>query len=247
MPPPRKTIPIHDHHLVVQITDDQSRTLINPSSAVAYHSASGAIEETRHVYLGNSGVADRLSLGLATSVLEIGLGTGMSMLLTLDAALAAGTPMDFTAIESQWLAADVLRKLNLGEHLDDPSIATRFLQWRESLGQQLRQGAYRWQVGPEQRVTVHHQDAIGWEVGATSLYDAIYFDPFAPDATPELWRTEFLSSMHGLLQDGGRLVTYCVNRKVRDDFASVGFNVQRVPGPTGGKREVLIATKRAGK
>jgi tRNA U34 5-methylaminomethyl-2-thiouridine-forming methyltransferase MnmC len=243
MPPPRKTFAVGHDNLIVQITDDDSRTLIDTKANVAYHSASGALAETRHVYLSNSGVADRLSSEIPTSVLEIGLGTGMGMLLTLDAALASKTSLDYTAIEYQWPNADVLRQLNLGDHMGDPSIVARFLDWRQLLGRAAPTGIYQWQGGPDQTVTIHHTDALTWEAGTTSVYDAIYFDPFAPDANPELWNPRFLSRMYGLLDDAGRLVTYCVNRQVREDFASVGFRVRRVRGPQGGKREVLIATK----
>jgi tRNA U34 5-methylaminomethyl-2-thiouridine-forming methyltransferase MnmC len=243
MPSPRKTFSIENHSLAVQITDDQSRTLVNPDSNVAYHSASGAYTETRHVYLNNSGVADRLSSGVKTYVLEIGLGTGMGMLLTLDTALAAGAGLRYTAVENHWLAADVLRLLNLGDHVADASIATRFLEWREAVGEQPRGGVFRWRVGPEHCIGVYHQDATLWVRDAKSTYDAIYFDPFAPDANPQLWQPAFLSRLHGLLNDDGRLVTYCVSRAVRNAFTMVGFDVARVPGPVGGKREVMIATK----
>ncbi len=49
--------------------------------------------------------------------------------------------------------------------------------------------------------------------------------------------------MHRALRTGGKLDSYCVNRRVRDDLALAGFEVDRVPGPPGGKREVLVATK----
>jgi tRNA U34 5-methylaminomethyl-2-thiouridine-forming methyltransferase MnmC len=240
---PRTTIPIEGHDLVVQFTDDQSRTLVKPKTNVAYHSASGAAAETRHVYLANSGVADRIASGIATSVLEVGLGTGLGLMLTLDAALAGGVRLDYTAVENEWLGIDVLSQLEMGMQINDASIATQFLLWRESLGEQVPPGVHHWQPGPDQRVAVCHQDAILWAADARQTYDAIYFDPFAPDVNSELWQTEFLARMYSLLSTDGRLVTYCVRRKVRDDFTSVGFRVERVRGPEGGKREVMVATK----
>ena len=77
----RTLIEIPGSFHVVQITDDDSRTLIDPVGEVAFHSGSGALAETRHVYLKNSGVSARLACGKNTSVLEIGLGTGLGMLL----------------------------------------------------------------------------------------------------------------------------------------------------------------------
>jgi tRNA U34 5-methylaminomethyl-2-thiouridine-forming methyltransferase MnmC len=163
--------------------------------------------------------------------------------LTLDAALAGGVRLDYTAVENEWLGFDVLSQLQLDKHINDASIATQFLNWRESLGEQVPPGVHRWQPGPNQNVAVCHQDARLWAVDATQTYDAIYFDPFAPDVNGELWRTEFLARMYSLMSNDGCLVTYCVSRKVRDDFTSVGFSVKRVRGPEGGKREVMVATK----
>lgn len=239
----RMTIPIDGHHLAVQVTDDSSRTLIDPESAVAFHSASGASAETRHVYLRNSGLLDRMENRSATSVLEVGLGTGMGLLLTLDAALASETPLSYEAIENDWVDADILQQLDLDKQLVHSSLASRFIQWRESLGSPLTDGQYRWRADEHRSVTVHLCDALKWSPSEPRAFDVIYFDPFAPDVNAELWQPEFLAQMHDSLRSRGRLVTYCVNRKVRDAFTSVGFDVQRVRGPKGGKREVLVATK----
>lgn len=43
--------------------------------------------------------------------------------------------------------------------------------------------------------------------------------------------------------DGGILTTYCAKGAVRRLLQSVGFTVERLPGPPGGKREILRATK----
>jgi tRNA U34 5-methylaminomethyl-2-thiouridine-forming methyltransferase MnmC len=225
------------------VTDDESRTLVDPQTQVAYHSASGAVAETRHVYLENSGVAERLSAGRPTTVLEVGLGTGLGMLLTLDAARVAKTSLHYTALEYEWLEAGVLRQLKMGKELCDPPLATRFLHWRESLGETVPDGRYHWHAAGEQSINVHVIDALQWNEDVSTVFDAIYFDPFAPDKNPELWQPRFLARMHRVLSNDGRLVSYCVNRKVRDDFATAGFQVRRVPGPKGGKREVMVATK----
>ncbi|MGI9443990.1 MAG: MnmC family methyltransferase, partial [Rubripirellula sp.] len=70
------------------------------------------------------------------------------------------------------------------------------------------------------------------------------FDPFAPAVNQELWTEEFLSRMWTLLGDGGQLVTYCVNRRVKDALTASGFEIECLPGPVGGKREVMRATRR---
>lgn len=242
MPPQRATIAIPGHDLLVQITDDQSRTLVFPDSGVAYHSASGAVAETRHVYLENSGVGSRLFAGQSTSVLEIGLGTGLAMLMTVDAAIQSGTPLRFESAEYRVLSRDLLSGLQLEQHVSTPGLVESFLDLWDSLGDCVAPGRYRWQPAPSQEVWLHCGDVRSMDFSSTGSVDAIYFDPFAPSKNPEVWRPEFLRTMHSVLSADGRLVTYCVNRQVRESFQASGFMVQRVAGPRGGKREVMIAT-----
>ncbi len=246
MPPARETIPIPGHELMIQVTDDASRTLVFRDSPVAYHSASGAAAETQHVYLDNSGVVARLRGGNSTSVLEVGLGTGLAMLMTLDVAIAAGTPLRYHSLERHLLGRDVLTGLQLHQHLEQPGLLESFLDFRDSLGAVVKPGRYLWQPRDDQQVWLICGDAV--ETMAAGLpdddrVDAIYFDPFAPSENPKLWETSFLRTMHAALDVNGRLVTYCVSRQVRESFAEAGFDVRRVAGPPGGKREVMIATR----
>jgi tRNA U34 5-methylaminomethyl-2-thiouridine-forming methyltransferase MnmC len=44
------------------------------------------------------------------------------------------------------------------------------------------------------------------------------------------------------VKDGGILVTYCAKGTVRRAFATAGFAMERVPGPTG-KKEILRGIK----
>jgi len=74
--------------------------------------------------------------------------------------------------------------------------------------------------------------------------DAIYFDPFSPDANPELWTPRIFQQAQNFLKPAGRLVSYCVKSSVRRELAACGFDVHKVAGPVGGKREVLQAVKK---
>lgn len=239
--PNRPQFPTRHPNLLVQWTDDGSRTLARISDQETYHSCSGALIETRHVYLRNSGIEDRLRQGLACAVLEVGLGTGMSMLATLDLALSTGAPLDYLALEHDWLSSDLLRELQPERWVEDQSLAARFLAWRDELPEPATPGSYRWQVDPHHRVTVHVTDAVAWRAETTRRYDAIYFDPFAPAKHPQLWTVDVFRQMAAALRPEGKLTTYCVSRQVREAMREAGLVVYRIAGPPGGKRNVLIA------
>ena len=244
--PVRPKSPTGIENLVVQVTDDGSRTLMWEHRNDGFHSGCGALTETRHVYLNNSGVADRLANGHPTTVLEVGLGTGMGLLLTLEFALQHSTPVRFIAIENDWLPADVLRKLHPHDWVTENALAEQFLAFRESVDASRTAHAassHTWQPDPNLHVEVVMEDLRDWSCTQENTFDAVYFDPFAPDSNPELWTLEVFQKMHALLLPGGSLTTYCVNRRIRDRLCESGFDVQKVPGPENGKREVLVAKK----
>lgn len=72
-------------------------------------------------------------------------------------------------------------------------------------------------------------------------FDAVYFDAFSPESTPELWTHEIFETMFRMLRPGGTLASYCVKSRVRQLLSQLGFVVERIPGPKAGKREVLRA------
>lgn len=74
-------------------------------------------------------------------------------------------------------------------------------------------------------------------------FDAIYFDPFAPEVDGQFWQADYLAKLFPLLRSGGTLVSYCVKSVVQRSLRNAGFAVRTVRGPAGGKREVLIATR----
>ena len=74
-------------------------------------------------------------------------------------------------------------------------------------------------------------------------FDLVYFDAFGAEHQPDLWTEEIFKQMFEALKENGILVTYSAKGSVRRAMQTVGFIVERLPGPPG-KREMLRATKR---
>ena len=74
-------------------------------------------------------------------------------------------------------------------------------------------------------------------------FNTIYFDAFAPEKQPEMWSQELFNRLYVLLDKDGILTTYCAKGVVRRMLQTAGFTVERLPGPPGGKREILRARK----
>ena len=75
------------------------------------------------------------------------------------------------------------------------------------------------------------------------VFDLIYFDAFGPRAQPFMWTIDVLQKMYDALSTNGIFVTYCAKGDVRRSLISLGFEVEKIPGPPG-KREMLRARKK---
>lgn len=264
--PERPQFPSPDPRFRLMRTDDGSRTLVDAATGDSFHSGCGAAAECRHVYLENSGVADRLRTRQPTSVLEVGFGTGMSLVLTAAEALRWQTPLHYVALEQRPLSAALLRQVLLptdseaasgdrvgaaadGKRGSEPHVGctAEYRRCGETLLQRLEElppatrGSFDLAIAADCTLQLLICDARDWQPAAEQRFDAIYFDPFSPASNPRLWELPVLQRMISALQPQGRLVSYCVSRVVRDRLQAVGFRVARVAGPPGGKREVLVA------
>ncbi|MGV8172343.1 MAG: MnmC family methyltransferase [Candidatus Woesearchaeota archaeon] len=72
--------------------------------------------------------------------------------------------------------------------------------------------------------------------------DYIFFAPFSPMATPNMWTYDLFRKIYLHTAPKGKLSTYSYAKKVRDALAEAGFKVEN--GPTLGRRSPsLIAMK----
>ena len=58
-----------------------------------------------------------------------------------------------------------------------------------------------------------------------------------------LYKRKLFNRLYVLLDRDGILTTYCAKGVVRRMLQTAGFTVERLPGPPGGKREILRARK----
>ena len=235
--------------LTVLHTDDGSRTLFCERTGQTYHSESGAASESSWVFVRN-GLSGFLAKGNSVRVLEIGLGTGLNLLLSVAAAQKAGAHLTYLACDTQFLSMEVLQQLDAQFALEPTPEQTEthahWLRWMETAAESGLDETSQSHSGCD--VHLFRADAQDWvnRVRATEpAVDVVYLDAFSPEACPELWAEPFLASLGLCLRSGGKLVTYCVKSEIQRRLRNVGFDVQKSPGPAGGKREVLIATRLA--
>ncbi|MEX2502894.1 MAG: tRNA (5-methylaminomethyl-2-thiouridine)(34)-methyltransferase MnmD, partial [Trueperaceae bacterium] len=243
----------------VIITGDGSRTLHHAEAGQTYGSEHGAVAEARHVFLHGSGVAERLAAGRPTRVIEVGLGSGLNLLLTWDRARRCGTSLAYLAFEREPPRPAEVAALGYHDLVDDPALVPAWLRVLESLQRHAADGAPRlWtssdgpdgtSVGdgpalPGLTLQVALGDALAGDGVSPSVLtrgalaqhpaDAVYHDAFSPAASPGLWSPAFLTACAGALAPGGTWVSYSVAGSVRRALAEAGLEVRKLRGPPGG-------------
>ncbi|MBT9391982.1 tRNA (5-methylaminomethyl-2-thiouridine)(34)-methyltransferase MnmD [Hymenobacter sp. NST-14] len=223
-------------HLEVRATADGSSTLFVPALNEHYHSTHGALQEARHVYLA-AGLEPALTAATGPVwVLEIGFGTGLNALLTLERSLSAAHPVFYDTIEKFPLPWSVVDQLSTDPSLREP----------ELLDYQHQLHAATW----GRAVSLTPQFALlklAGELQTTDLaaetYQVIYFDAFAPDKQPDMWTDEVFRQLYAATAPGGCLVSYCAKGSFKRSLLAAGWQVEKIPGPPG-KREMTRAWKR---
>ncbi len=217
------------------VTQDGSHSIKLPEWNEQYHSKHGAIQEAEYVFL-DKGLAAVTTVHKQAeiAVLEIGFGTGLNALLTAIFALEKKIKISYTALEAYPLTWKDCCQLNYPKQLNYERADALYKQLH-----QLEWGSFS-TVNPRFRLQKKQQDFR--DFSKNNAFNLIYFDAFGPRVQPELWTESVFENMHDALQKNGVLVTYSAKGSVRRTLESIGFKVERLPGPPG-KREMLRAIK----
>ncbi len=219
---------------ILQTTEDGSHTLYVPELDEHYHSTHGAIGESMHIYI-DAGLRHCLSAEI--NLLEIGFGTGLNAFLTLLEAEKLQKKIHYTTLERYPVSVSTAAELNFSD-FTDPS--------RKETFRMLHTAAWEeWvQVTPFfwlKKLSMDLHDFL--MIPQDEKFDVIYYDAFAPEKQPEMWRQEIFDKLYAFSRDNAILTTYCAKGVVRRMLQSAGYIVERLPGPPG-KREILRAGKK---
>lgn len=213
------------------VTADGSSTIHIPEWNEQYHSKHGAIQEAYHVFI-KSGL--QLFSNRELSILEIGFGTGLNSFITFLEAEKLKLKTDYVGVEAYPVVIEEVEKLNYVSELNAENTIEIFQKMHQ---QNWDEKAI---LSPEFSLTKRKQ--FFNEINDENIFDLIYFDAFGARVQPELWTEEIFEAMFKSLKKGGVLVTYSAKGSVRRALQTVGFKVERLPGPPG-KREMLRAKK----
>lgn len=222
----------------IRFTKDGSHSIYLPEMDEQYHSHHGSIVEAKKVYIEYG--LERLKRearsekpDLAINIFEMGFGTGLNALLTSLYAKENQLKINYFCIEKYPVTEEEMKSLNYPNELSaDPQLFNQLHEanW-ESWGK-IDEGFNLFKTAADLREAELPKDL-----------DLVYFDAFAPEKQPHLWTEEIFQKLYNSLSNGGLMTTYCVKGEVRRKLQKVGFQIEKLNGPKGGKREVLRARK----
>ncbi|MGY3055347.1 tRNA U34 5-methylaminomethyl-2-thiouridine-forming methyltransferase MnmC [Pedobacter sp. UYEF25] len=213
-------------------TADGSNTIFNDFIGENYHSKHGALQESKHVFI-EAGLKYATKDLNQISVFEVGFGTGLNFLLSMDYAETAKKKIDFTSLEAYPLSTEIIGKTAYHQYFSN-EIWSTFL------------GAYPMAFMGKQQLSQNCSLAIVAEKLQEFItgqqFDLIYYDAFSVQHQPEMWTDDLIDKVCGFLKVGGIFVTYAVTGNLKRALKRNGLTIEKLPGAPG-KREMLRGIK----
>jgi tRNA U34 5-methylaminomethyl-2-thiouridine-forming methyltransferase MnmC len=212
-------------------TRDGSTTIHIEEWDECYHSRFGAIQEALHVFIKNG-----LSLfeNNPVSILEIGFGTGLNVLVTFLESQKAHQKIDYVGVEAYPVSAEEASLMNYVVELNAENERPIFEKMHEC--------SWEEKISLNDTFSLTKRKQFFADIDDVEKFDLIYFDAFGFDVQPELWSTEIFQKMFDALKPKGVLVTYAARSVIKRSMIEAGFTVEKLKGAPG-KREMFRARK----
>ena len=219
----------------IRTTSDGSKTLYINDLNENYHSHHGALQEAKHVFIDNG---YNLVYDYEINILELGLGTGLNVLVTIDEFMKTDKNhiIHYFTIEKYPVNEEEVRELDYASIFQKPEMTEinqriHSCNWNESI-----------EIIPNFFLTKYHCDFFELEQIEIPKINLVYFDCFGARVQPDLWEKPLFEMVANKMKIDGLLTTYSSKGSVRRILKELNFNVEKKAGPPG-KREMINAIK----
>lgn len=220
-------------------TRDGSHTVYSPQFDQHYHNPNGAIAESKHVFFEQSQLLGEIKNSNLVTILEVGFGTGLNLLLLMDYVLdlESNSTIDFFSIEGFPISPQTTENLNYDQHLNHPELANHLPAIFDDLSEGMNEFSLT------SNITFHLFNGMFEDFDPDNLRaDYIFHDAFSPDVNPELWTGQTFKRLVHFSHDNAILTTYCAASKAQGAMAWAGWEVAKTQGALG-KREMIVASQ----
>lgn len=225
----------------IHTTKDGSSTLYSQEYDQYYHNPNGAASESLYVFFERSGLFDELENRDEVTILEIGFGTGLNLLLLADhlAKNKLDTHVKFYSVEAFPITPQVAGKLEIGAHISNPE----FIASLSEIFSSLNPGMNRFNPFEDLNIDLNLFKGFFNDFSENVLStDYIFHDAFSPEVNEELWTDSVFRKLADLSHSETLLTTYCAASKARAAMCAAGWYVAKTRGALG-KREMTIASR----
>ncbi len=213
----------------IQITHDNSPTLLHDTLGVTYHSVFGAKGESEYVFIEQSELENRLCTQDEVKIVEIGLGTGLNAWLTYNLAKKyPETKVKYTSFEIFPLNKDIL--ILYYQVLNDVFFADIIANFPENITLGNFETDFKYCSWLDANLP-------------ENFADIIFYDAFAPKICPELWTEEAIQQAIKTLKSGGIMTTFSITGEIKRILKKMPVQIF-TPKGFGKKREMLKIIKR---
>jgi tRNA U34 5-methylaminomethyl-2-thiouridine-forming methyltransferase MnmC len=202
------------------ITGDGSHTVYSSHFDQHYHNPNGAVAESRYVFFETSSLKEAISERDHITILEVGFGTGLNLLLLIDYCLAQNSPptIDYYSVEAFPLSADIAAEFNYQEHLHHPELADHLEEIFRNLSDGMNEFALT------DNISLHLFNGMFEDFAAEKVNaNYIFHDAFSPDKNPDLWSGKVFKKLKQFCADDVVLSTYSAASKAQGALAWAGW------------------------
>jgi tRNA U34 5-methylaminomethyl-2-thiouridine-forming methyltransferase MnmC len=223
------------------ITDDGSITFRHPEHLEPYHTKSGAVVEAMekharalHVWEKNNPV-----------IFDICSGLSYSAACALEEIRRHGNESFVTIylFENDRVILEKNLELSQLTYIQDgiPKEISCYFHFRNAIKKYLEAGVQIY-TSTNLRIVIIFGDFRN-NIDTISVHaDYIFYAPFSPQISKELWTPDVFKKLFDKLNSGGKLSTYSYARSVRDALSEVGFKIEK--GPVLGRRSPSLIAKK---
>lgn len=226
-----------DAHKLVE-TNDGSHTVYSSRFDQHFHNPNGAVAESRYVFFEQTGLLNALADRDRITILEVGFGTGLNLLLLMDYCLSKNSAAQiyFYTVEGFPLPPEITEQLNYEEHLEHPQLVEHL----PSIFDNLSKGMNVFPLTND--ISLHFFNGMFSDLNPHDLKaNYIFHDAFSPDVNRDLWTGEVFKKLKAFSADDAIFSTYSAASKAQGALAWAGWKVAKTQGALG-KREMILAS-----
>lgn len=219
----------------IKTTEDGSKTLFINELNENYHSHHGALQEANHVFIKNG---LNLINDCEINILELGFGTGLNVLVTINEYLQTDKNHDinYFTLEKYPILESEIKELAYFQLFDKEEL--------KNIYQKIHQT--EWETSHEivkgfnlTKIQCDFFDLKNIDLPKINL---VYYDCFGARVQPDLWEKPLFEMVTDKMDTNGLLTTYSSKGSVRRTLQELNFKVEKMQGPPG-KREMINAWK----